>query len=133
MKMWRNTKEEGWEMISNVHRNIMGTVSFDGKFEGMRKAQDFIVYPMKSAEEYVKIQSDTRIGVINLDSGNVRLSPPRKGGSSTVHLGLAVFSGKLPPEELLVLKAEIHASASKQAGSTGVCFVDNSGASKVFG
>ena len=30
-------------MISNIRKNIMGTVSFAGKFDGMRKAQDFIV------------------------------------------------------------------------------------------
>ena len=36
-------------MISNIHKNCMGTVSFDAKFAGMRKPQDFIVYPPRWA------------------------------------------------------------------------------------
>lgn len=69
-------------MISNLHRNIMGTTSFDGKFLGMRKPQDFIVYPMHSedAAAKAKIQSDTRIGTIDMQTGEVMLSRPAKVG-----------------------------------------------------
>ena len=34
---------QGSIMISKIHKNIMGTVSFDGKFDGMRKAHDELV------------------------------------------------------------------------------------------
>ena len=30
-------------MITGIKKNIMGTVSFQGKFTGMRKAAEFIV------------------------------------------------------------------------------------------
>mgnify|MGYP000084212747 CR=1 FL=1 len=121
-------------MISNIHRNIMGTASFDGKFPGMRKPQDFIVYPMHTADAAAaaKIQSDTRIGAIDLATGAVRLSPPRAGGSYGVHLALATDAGKLSGEELLALKAAILATAGGRVGSRCVV-TDNSGALEVFG
>jgi len=57
----------------------MGTVSFDGKFDGMRKAQDFIVYPMHegNSADSALVQSDTRIGRIDLQTGAVIMSPSR--------------------------------------------------------
>lgn len=67
--------------ISNVRKNIMGTASFDAKFDGMRKAQDFIVYPMKDSAESALIQSDTRIGRINMQTGAVILSKPHSSGA----------------------------------------------------
>lgn len=120
-------------MIQNIRRSNMGTVCFDGKFDGMRKAQDFIVYPMKEAETRAMIQSDTRIGWINLDTGKVMLSPPRSGGSYFVHLRLAKGAGALDAEQLLMLKAQIMGSASGMAGTNGVVYTDNSGALQVFG
>lgn len=32
-------------MITNFSKNSLGTLDFDGKFAGMRKAQDFVAYP----------------------------------------------------------------------------------------
>ena len=120
-------------MIENIRKNRMGTVSFDGKFAGMRKAQDFIVYPMKEAETHAQVQSDTRIGAIDLQSGFVMMSPARQGGSYGVHLALAANVGKLTAEELLMFKAHILATAHGMAGTNGVVYCDNSGAADVFG
>jgi hypothetical protein len=119
-------------MITNIHRNIMGTVSFDGKFDGMRKSQDFIVYPMRNETAVATIQSDTRIGVIDLTTGKIRLSPARKGGSFGVHLAFASAVSPLSAEELLMLKAHIFDSAHGKAGTNGVVYTDNSGAIGVF-
>lgn len=122
------------KMISNIHKNCMGTVSFDGKFEGMRKAQDFIVYPFHAGNQTAaaKIQSDTRIGMIHLETGAIMLSPSRAGGSYGVHLALAKSAGKLSAESLFSLKAAIFSTASGKAGSSFVT-TDNSGAVEVFG
>lgn len=48
-------------MITNIRKNRIGTVSFDGKFDGMRKSQDFIVYPMHDGNDTstALVQSDT--------------------------------------------------------------------------
>lgn len=122
-------------MISNIHRNIMGTTSFDGQFPGMRKPQDFIVYPMHegNSADLAKIQSDTRIGFINLQSGTVTLSRPKAGGAYFVHLNGAQMVGQVSAEELLLLKAAIMASAHGHAGTNGIVYTDNSAAIDVFG
>ena len=118
--------------ISNCKKNNMGTVSFDGKFAGMRKAQDFIVYPLTEATTSIKIQSDTRIGTINLESGDVHMSPPKPGGAYFHDLCHATSVGVLTAEELFLLKANIFATASGKAGTNGVIFCDNSAAIEVF-
>jgi hypothetical protein len=115
--------------LTNIHRNIMGTVSFDGKFDGMRKAQDFIVYPAKNDGHPMtsaQIQSDKRSGVINLTSGQVVILEGKYFN------GPVKIIDKLSAEELLSLKSAIFASASGKAGSNGVVWVDNSGAIEVF-
>jgi hypothetical protein len=99
---------------------------------GMRKAQDFIVYPMKEATTRATIQSDTRIGQIDLETGKVMLSPARKGGSYFVHLAFAAQAGKLDAEQLLMFKAEIMGTASGMAGTNRIVYTDNSGALEVF-
>ena len=124
-------------MISRLHKNCMGTTSFDGKFAGMMKAQDFIAYPLPADSDRVrvKIQSDTRIGFIELADGRVLLSKPQASGAYFHHLSGARYVGKLTPEDLLMLKAHIFASAHGAAGKAenGIVQTDNSGALEVFG
>lgn len=122
-------------MITNIHKNCMGTVSFDGKFAGMRKTQDFIVYPMHEGDTAgsAKVQSDTRIGAINLSTGAVSMSASRAGGAYFVHLAFAKPSGCLDAETLLLLKAAIFSTASGKAGSNSIhVYTDNSAAIEVF-
>ena len=113
-------------MISNTRKNCMGTVSFDGKFNGMRKAQDFIVYPMKDATTQARIQSNKRSGYISLVSGAVTLYPKQYFN------GALDVAGALTAEELLMLKASIMATAHGMAGNNGIVYTDNSGALEVF-
>lgn len=124
-------------MITNPHKNCMGTVSFDAKFPGMRKAQDFIVYPVKGDDDadHILIQSATRIGYIYLDTGNVALSRPHPNGAYSIHLWEAATVGKLPAEDLFTLKAHVFATAHGAAGKAenGFLQCDNSGALAVFG
>ena len=114
-------------MISNIHKNILGTVSFDGKFNGMRKAQDFIVYPMPAgdAAAQARIQSGKRSGFISLVSGAVTLYPQK------YFMGALVQVGALNQEELFLFKAQIFSTASGKAGTHHV-YTDNSAALEVF-
>ena len=122
-------------MISNIRRNIMGTTSFDGLFPGMRKAQNFTVYPVKAEQDAgrVTVQSDTRIGFIHMETGTVTMSKPKPGGAYFVHLNGAQIIGTLPADDLLLLKAAIMGSAHGNAGTNGIVYTDNSGALAVFG
>lgn len=122
-------------MISNFKKNCMGTVSFDAKFPGMGKAQDFIVYPLSGEADGTKltIQSDTRIGEINLTSGWVTLSNAHANGAYQHHLMLEGSKvEKLNAEDLLMLKAHVMGTASEKAGTNGIVYCDNSKAAEVF-
>lgn len=120
-------------MISKYSKNCLGTLDFDAKFPGMRKAQDFSVYPMHATETSAKIQSSTRIGLIDLATGAVTLSRARAGGAYFVHLAGATVVCTLPADQLLTLKANILSTAHGRAGSNGIVYTDNSGALEVFG
>lgn len=123
-------------MISNMHRNIMGTVSFDGVFPGMRKAQDFIVYPVQEHESpsILKIQSDHVFGYLDTRDGTLTYAKGRD--SSGLMYTCAKLSGALktcviPAEELAGLTGAVRDTASHKAGSNGIVFCDNSGASRI--
>jgi hypothetical protein len=103
----------------------MGTVSFDGQFKGMRKPQDFVVYPMSEVTTCAKIQADSRCGYIDLRTGEILLA---KGGYD---FGAVQPCDSLNSEELLLLKAAIMGTASAKAGTKSVV-CDNSGALDVF-
>ena len=74
--------------IEKIRTNIMGTISFNMKIEGMRKFQDFIVYPIQKndSEKVITIQSDTRIGRLNLNTGKGEMSQSHSGGAYFPHL-----------------------------------------------
>lgn len=118
-------------MLSNIRRNIMGTTSFDAKFPGMRKPQDFIVYPLHKESTQIRIQSDKRWAEIDLTTGLVKLSVKGKTSWDMAIYGSTSFT--LSSEDLLLLKSHIFASASGKAGTNGVVYTDNSGALGVFG
>jgi len=124
-------------MLTNIHKSHMGTVSFDAKFPGMRKAQDFIVYPIRGdqAGDPLLVQSDTRIGHICPLTGRIDMAGPFPSGAYNPHLMFAKHIGTLSAEDLLMLNANVFATAHGAAGKTenGIVQCDNSGALAVFG
>lgn len=119
-------------MITNCKKNIMGTVSFDGKFQGMRKPQDFIVYPMQDSGETITIQSDHRFGQIDLATGKGILSANRAQYANYVWLAMCVKSGlavkiELPAEDLQTLRQWIKSTGGIAVGNACV-ISDNTGA-----
>jgi len=121
-------------MLANIHRNVLGTVSFEAQFKGQRKPQEWIVYPIpEEVPDRIKVQSDTRIGYIMLDTGTVWMSKPHPAGAYNHHLGEVVIIDKVNAEDMFMLKAHITASASAKAGTNGMVYTDNRGAANVFG
>ncbi len=84
----------------------------------------------------IVIQSDTRIGLIDVESGKVWMSKPRAGGANFMHLpyGNTPYTDKLSQEDLFTLKAHIMSTAHGAAGKAenGIVQTDNSGALEVF-
>lgn len=114
--------------VTNCKKNIMGTVSFYGQFNGMRKAADFIVYPMQDSGEIIKIQSNTRIGTINLFDGLVTMSQAHSGGAYFLHLQLdkPVFS-MLAKEDCQTLRQWVKSTGGLAVGES-IVLSDNTGA-----
>lgn len=112
--------------LTNFKINAMGTVSFTAQFKGMRKPQEFCVYPLQGGDDRtrVKVQSDSRIGYIT-NAGAVLMSPPRAGGSYFVHLVSAKEIDLLTPEELEALRKNVNSSAKVVET---VCRTDNASA-----
>jgi hypothetical protein len=108
--------------ITNYHKNIMGTLSFDLKVKGMRKPQDFIVYPIREKTDTISIQSDKKFGEINILTGKGILS---KSGSAMYHLSLDkarsnVNEFQLSKGEVQELKTQIKSTTGKSVGGSFV-------------
>lgn len=56
------------------------------KFKGMRKEEKFTVYPCRTNDKTIKIQSRRRIALIDFEKGNVLLSKGCSNGASFVML-----------------------------------------------
>lgn len=124
-------------VITNLRKNCMGTVSFDGMFPGQKKIQDFIVYPLSGEADTTRmlVQSDKRIGYIYPADGRVELCPSQSSGAYAPHLILCQHIGKLSAEDLLLLKGHVMGTAHGAAGKAenGIVQTDNSGAINIFG
>jgi hypothetical protein len=59
----------------------MRSIDVNMKFKGMRKPQEFTIYPVLKTEQVFFIQSNQRIGRVNLDSKTIYLSKGRSSGS----------------------------------------------------
>lgn len=121
-------------MLYKIHTNLLGTVSFEAQFKGMRRSQDWIVYPIPDENiDRIKVQSDTRIGYIMLETGLVKMSKPHANGAYNQHLAEVAIIDKVGAEDLFMLKAHIAASANAKAGNNGMVYTDNKGAIGVLG
>lgn len=118
--------------ITNCHRNIMGTLSFDGRFGKMRKPEDFIVYPMQDSGTGIRIQSEHRFGCIDLDTGSGDISARRQQYANGMWLTLCRIRGtnesiQLSTEDLQTLRQWVKSTGGLLVGESFVkC--DNTGA-----
>jgi len=120
--------------ILGLKRNFMGTTDVEMKISGMRKPQRFSVYPIgkDDSDKIITIQSETRIGKIDLSSGRGLMSQSHSNGAYFVHFQM----DKLTPftiseSDLEDLKMQIFKTAGDNVGSRGIV-TDNSGASSVY-
>ena len=107
--------------FGKFRKNIMGTLSFDMKLPNMRKAQDFIVYPVQEKTDYIMIQSDTRFGKIEMTTGRGLMSQSHANGAYAVHLHIdKLVKFELTESQLEKLKEELAKTAGRNVGSAGV-------------
>jgi hypothetical protein len=114
--------------ISNMKRNIMGTLSFDMKVEGMKLPQEFTVYPMNAGDTSIRIQSDKRFGRLNLSTGEGIMNRKSINNASSIHLSRGDnMTFKLTSSQLAALKNAIKNTGGKSVGNAGISS-NNSGA-----
>ena len=126
-------------MITNIHKNCMGTTSFNGKFGKMRKEQDFIVYPIQSSDtgKSLIIQSEHRFASIKIDNGETVMSANHAQYANSMALQIDIMKGKaerftLDKEVLEPLLAFIRGTAGDKVGNNSMnVFCDNSNANLV--
>ena len=120
--------------IFGLKRNIMGTTDIEMKIAGMRKPQSFIVYPINKDDsaDIITIQSETRIGKIDLSNGRGLMSQSHANGAYFIHLQMDKKTPfTISESDLEKLKMQIFKTAGDNVGSR-VIVTDNSGASKLF-
>jgi hypothetical protein len=133
-RVYANGGEIAKAEILGFSKNVMGTTDIEMKITGMRKPQDFIVYPIgkDDAGSVITIQSDTRIGQINLVKGVGVMSQSHSSGAYFVHLQMdKLTSFTISESDLENIKAHIFKTAGDNVGTRGIVS-DNSGASRVY-
>jgi hypothetical protein len=118
--------------LANFKIGIMGTVEFDGQTAGMRKPQRFIVYPMQDSGTQITVQSDHRIGRIDVATGRGVMSAHRAQYANFGWLAICLgqktaIPVQVEPAELETLRRWVKASGGVEVGASFVKS-DNTGA-----
>ena len=126
-------------VISKITGNCMGTTDIYLKGPKMRLEQSFIVYPISAGDQakVITIQSDTRLGKIDLTTCKGNYTPSHPNGAYFPHYTMAQINNTLvtfeiSPEDINRIKLQIFGTTDQHAGSNGVVFSDNSGAVNVL-
>src|SRR4029078_4036845 len=79
--------------------------------------QDFIVYPMQKASKEILIQSDTRIGKLNLETGKGQMSQSHASGAYQPHLMMdKLIEFEISPLDAQSLRMQIFTTSGKEVG-----------------
>jgi hypothetical protein len=126
-------------MITNIKKNSVGTASFDAKFGKMRKAQNFVTYPIHSDMngETITIQSEHRFAIVKVASGETLISANHAQYANSIRLQCDIINGKA--ERFIIdkgilepLLAFIRGTAGSMVGNNAMCvYTDNSNANLV--
>jgi hypothetical protein len=103
-----------------IGKNALGTLDFVHKFEGMRKEQEFTIYPKSKEENTIAIQSDSRIGKLDLITGKGIISASHSNGAYFHTLTMDILKKKaknisLNNEDLTILKNALNCNDTTKA------------------
>lgn len=117
--------------VLNIKKNIMGTISIILKIKGMRKEQDFILYPITKECTSLKIQSSTRIATLDLN-GKGKMSKSHANGAYFVHLQMDLLTPfEFSQKDWQQIVDYIGTTKGDLVGES-VVKTDNSGAKSIF-
>lgn len=123
-------------IISKLGRNCLGTVDIYMTLPGMRKEDDFCVYPISKGDQarVITIQSGNRFGKIDLSTGTGTMAKGPSANSITyiqAQIRGTMQTFTVTPEDVNKLKLEIFGTTDSMAG-TSFIHCDNSGAVNVL-
>ena len=124
--------------IISAKKNCLGTMSFTLKMGKMKKAEEFVTYPIQRGDngEKVYLQSHHRWAELNTKTGAVQLSARRAQYANSEWLAMCKAIGtaetdNATEEQLGEMLSAIRGTASPNAGSNGIMYCDNSNANAV--
>lgn len=126
----KNTTTNTAEVFS-IEKNIMGTLDIIFKIKGMRKPQDFLLYPITKESKNLKIQSNTRIAFLNLE-GKGKMSQSHQNGAFFHHFQMDKLTDfEFSQTDWQQIVDYIGTTQGDLVGSS-VVKSDNSGAKSIF-
>jgi len=134
-----NQSDKEMEIISKK-KNCLGTMSFTLKLGKMKKAEEFVVYPLQRNDDGGKVclQSNHRWAELNTRNGELILSARRAQYANSMWLLECRLKGtaendKATEVQLNEMLSAIRGTASPKAGGNNILcmYCDNSNADKV--
>jgi len=126
--------------ILNIGKNCLGTASFTLKLGKMKKAEEFVTYPIQRDDpaQTLRLQSSHRWGELDTKTGAVILSARRAQYANSWYLieckikGTAEYDNATP-EQLAQMLEAVRGTASPMAGGNNclAMYCDNSNAAMV--
>lgn len=126
--------------IIKMAKDCLGTMEFTLKLGRMKKAEDFVTYPIQKDDDGSKVwlQSHHRWAELNTRTGEIELSARRAQYANNLWLMLCKINGtaetdKATPEQLERMLSAIRRTASPNAGGNNILsmYCDNSNANLV--
>ena len=126
--------------LVSTHKNRLGTMSFTLAMGRMKKAEDFVTYPIQKGEtgDIVRLQSSHRWAELNTRTGEISLSARRAQYANSIWLMICKANGtaetdRATAEQLNEMLTAIRGTASPMAGGNNILamYCDNSNADLV--
>lgn len=123
--------------ITDFEKNCMGTMSFSLKLKGMRKAEEFCVYPINKQTEVIYFQSPHRWANLNLKSKTFEVSARREQYANSAwftvcQINHTTTEDKLTNEQFDLIISKIKDTVGESVGNNILAIVcDNSYADKI--
>ena len=126
--------------IVSMEKNCLGTMSFTLKMGKMKKAEEFVTYPIQKDDkgEYVSLQSSHRWAQLYTKTGAIVLSARRAQYANLMWLLVCIANNtaeidKASDAQLKQMLDAIRGTASPMAGGNNLLnmYCDNSNADKV--
>ena len=123
-----------------MRKTCLGTMKFTLRLGKMKKAEEFITYPIQKDDSplHVYLQSGHRWAILNTKTGEVELSARRAQYANDIWLVVCRARGtnefdRATPEQLSTMLDAIRATASPHAGGNNILsiYCDNSNAALV--